>query len=363
MIYSFSRLKCYEQCPAAFYKKYVLGLPEQPSEAMILGKATHKAIEHYLNGDDIKSTVYKAITDKLTPIKYEDVLKLAGHPEVENMRSNQLKKVEQHFQLPLDDQNSPVIQGYIDLWWEGFLEITLVDWKTHHKKYQPKDNHQLGLYAWALSQITGKNLIRGCLVFLRYGQTNCYEIAEYDQNDMEGARLWALTLANMIEAGLNKILTLKHLSHHSVFPANPGTHCEHCSYANICRDEAEVGRIILPDNLVNKEDAEATGREIIRLEKVLELLKCKLKNWVNNNGPVQIDDQEFKLCPSISWHFPPDKLRELCQALGEDGFNPWEILSIGSTKLKKLNLPDKKLAEYGKKKETTSFRKVKIETA
>jgi len=359
IIYSYSRLKKYEECPAAFYRKYVQELPEVPSEVAVLGKAVHKAIQHRLNGVDVKSAVYKAITKAEAPVSYDEVFKFVSHPEVENMLKNNIKKVEHHFQLPLDGPNSPVIQGYIDLWWEDFLEVTLLDWKTHRKKYTPKSNHQLGLYAWALSQITGKKQIKGCLVFLRYGQTNCYEIVDYDHNDMEAARSWALNLANKIEAAFKKLFTIKHLSYLYVFPANPGTHCEHCSYAALCRDESAASNVILPNTLVTLEDAEALGREIIRLEKVLEEMKCKLKNWVNKNGPVKIDDQEFKLCPSVSWHFPPDKLQELCQALGEDGVNPWEVLSIGSTKLKKLNWPEERLAEFGKKKETARFRRVK----
>ncbi len=111
---------------------------------------------------------------------------------------------------------------------------------------------------------------------------------------------------------------------------------------------------------INHQTAKATGKELIRLEKALDDLKVRLKEWVVVNGPVRIGDEEFKLCPSISWQFTPDKLRELCRVLSNDGVNPWGVLSIGSTKLKNLKWPENRLAKYGKKKENTTFRKVKI---
>ncbi len=313
MIYSYSRLKKYEDCPSAFFRKYVLGLSEIPGEAAILGKATHRAIELRLLGNSLRNSVDLALSEAEMPVNRDDIIKFITHPKVENMRKNSLKKVEYHFELPLEKNNpsSPIIQGYIDLWWEDFLEVSLLDWKTNRKKYSPRANHQLGLYAWALNQITGNKHINAALVFLRYNTMNCCEIKDYSLNDMEEARNWALSLANKIEASLkeffaksHKIETpffsnndadtptdaavgmgtnvgfspnkdvgasychgdipslnpgffsnnnkdaplqefspVKYLSdlsnpyHQEIFPATPGSHCNHCSYAILCQNE------------------------------------------------------------------------------------------------------------------------------
>jgi len=148
-----------------------------------------------MHGESINVAVDTALSTAELPVDRNEVLKLASHPEVKNMQINSLKQIEYHFELPLDgplngpinEIKSPIIQGYIDLWWEDFLEDTVLDWKTNRKKYTPKANHQLGLYAWALNQITGKERITASLVFLRYGQTNCYEIEQYGLEDMEEA--------------------------------------------------------------------------------------------------------------------------------------------------------------------------------
>jgi len=370
LIYSYSRLKKYDECPAQFYRRYILELPEILSEASALGKAVHKAIELRLKGYTLDESVGMALSEAELPVNRDEVIAFVTHPEVENMCRNNLRQVEYHFDLPLEKDNpaSPIIQGYIDLCWEDFLEVNLLDWKTSRKKYSPTANHQLGLYAWALSQITGSKHINSSLVFLRYGAVNCYEVADYGFDDMEGARNWALYLANKIEADLEKLYAEKYLSDlsnlsnlvypssHYLFPITPGGHCKQCSYAVQCQDAHPQ----TPAVINTYQDAETLGKEIIRLESALDVLKARLKEWVISNGPVQVGSEEFKLCPSISWYFTPDKLRELCQALGEDGVNPWNILSIGSTKLRKINWPEERLADYGKRKETTSFRKVKI---
>jgi len=363
LIYSYSRLKKYDECPAQFYCRYILELPETPSEAAVLGKAVHKAIELRLKGYTLDESVNMALSEAELPVNRAEVIALTTHPEVENMCKNNLWQVEYHFELPLqkDSPASPIIQGYIDLWWEDFLEVNLLDWKTNRIKHPPQANRQLGLYAWALNQLTGQNHINASLVFLRCGATNCYETKDYGSNDIEEARNWALNLANNIETALKKIHYEKYISDlypiiNNNFPATPGGHCKHCSYAVQCQDAQPK----TPAIINTYQDAETLGKEIIRLESALEALKALLKEWVIANGPVQVDSEEFKLCPSISWYFTPDKLRELCQALGEDGINPWDVLSIGSSKLKKLNWSEERLAEYGKRKETTSFRKVKI---
>ena len=61
MIYSYSRLKRYADCPAAFQYKYLYEMAEAPTEPLILGKTIHTAIQLYLSGADIQTAVDSAI--------------------------------------------------------------------------------------------------------------------------------------------------------------------------------------------------------------------------------------------------------------------------------------------------------------
>ncbi|MGB9804544.1 RecB family exonuclease, partial [Desulfofundulus sp.] len=155
MIFSYSRLAKYKECPWAFYKKYILELPEEPTEAQEQGKAVHRVIQEVLTDSSatLADAAVRACAEAVLPLDPETVMELAKHPAVEQVRELALVggHVEEHFELPLDGPGSPVLQGYIDLWWEDPAGATLIDWKTNRATYNPRDNHQLGLYAWSIN--------------------------------------------------------------------------------------------------------------------------------------------------------------------------------------------------------------------
>src|SRR4030095_14298993 len=51
MRYSYSSIKKYLECPAAFKYSYILKLPEEPNAAMLRGTRLHKLAEDYMNAD------------------------------------------------------------------------------------------------------------------------------------------------------------------------------------------------------------------------------------------------------------------------------------------------------------------------
>lgn len=369
MLFSYSRLKRFEECPRAFYKKYVLEVPEKPAENTETGKAVHQVISELLTGvitpEETGTAVQRVISGAPVPIDGKTVLELVSHPMVASLIDLAVAegRVEDHFELPLDGPGSPVIQGYIDLWWRDPSKPVLVDWKTNHKPYGPLDTHQLGIYSWAVAQMTGVEQVVGHLVFLRFiNEKRCFT---YGPEEMGAARMWALTLANDIEARLAE-MSLLGTGPDELFPAQPGKQCRWCSYAEECLKQAENGRsgaVTAPaEGIKTAEEAEAIAAEIFRLEKALSDMKGMLKDWVQNNGPVRVGSQEFRMCPTVSWSFPPEKLKEFCAALNNAGLNPWEYLTIGSSQLKKIGWAEEDLSRFGKKKETVSFRQVKAES-
>ena len=94
----------------------------------------------------------------------EELSDLVSHAPIQNMGETEI-----HFQLPLsDEKSSPIIQGYIDLVSPDGSRI--VDWKTNRVRYDVRDNHQVGLYAWAIGQLRNQSYVEGSLFFLRFSR-------------------------------------------------------------------------------------------------------------------------------------------------------------------------------------------------
>jgi len=353
VIYSFSRLQLYERCPASFYYKYLLDLPEPPSEPLVLGKAVHSAIQRYLGGDDMETALQSSVDEATLPLDPEEVHSLASHPAVMSVMGG---SIEQHFMLPLDDSGSIFLQGYIDFWHTDNARVALIDWKTNRSPYLPQNNQQLGLYAWALGQLTGADEVHGELIFLRYSYSTMRYNHTYALQDMSKAREWALGLALEIEAKLAQMnIAANTVPDTILFPDRPGVHCQHCGYAEICIRSVKVDPVVIYDAPA----ATKLAREVIRLEAALSDYKDHLKTWVKTNGDVSVDDSVFTFIPLSSWHFSDAKLRELCTELENRSIDYWQYLSMTAAQLKKAGLSDDEVSMFGTRRETKTFRLIK----
>jgi hypothetical protein len=108
------------------------------------------------------------------------------------------------------------------------------------------------------------------------------------------------------------------------------------------------------------EEAVRVAQEIERLEAVVKAMKESLKKFVEETGqPVETVDQVWWWVESETWKFAPEKLKEFCQELAIEGVNPWELLAITTTNLKKTGWSDEALSRFGEKRVTKSFRAVK----
>ena len=97
------------------------------------------------------------------------------------------------------------------------------------------------------------------------------------------------------------------------------------------------------------------GREIERVESALKAMKADLKAFVDGNGPVDTGDVICDYSISASWSFNEDGLKELAQNMVLEGVNPWKVLNITASNLKKLGWDDNVVAKMGEKKETRRF--------
>ncbi|WP_245001163.1 RecB family exonuclease [Caldalkalibacillus thermarum] len=229
LIFSFSRLSLYEQCPYRFYLKYIEEREEPVTKPLALGKAVHKAIEKIIAGDSFEEAVTAGIieVDFHPEVEREEIEKLVQKAPVQP----DMGKTEVHFELPLAPfPSAPRIQGYIDLIVDGENETAFVDWKTNWKTYDVFATMQMPLYAWAISEMRGLEEVEGNLYFLRFGQ-KCGHT--FTIEEMENARQWALEQAREIEDHLF-LLELESEKVDRIFPAKPSSACQHCPFVMEC---------------------------------------------------------------------------------------------------------------------------------
>ncbi|WP_019156931.1 PD-(D/E)XK nuclease family protein [Robertmurraya massiliosenegalensis] len=233
MVYSFSRLTLYEECPYRFYLRYIAEEFEPTTLPLAFGKAIHKAIELILTGSNLDEALLIADMESELVLDHAELRALVEKAPIQ--KGEGLKEgveVEKYFKLPLsDDPNAPFIQGYIDLVREIFGTVEFLDWKSNRVKYKPADTKQLSLYAWALSELFKTENIVGDLFFLRYFK-RARERQTFTISDMENARAWAEKTATEIEDKLE--LMDKGEPIETLFPFKPNPHCKHCSFAANC---------------------------------------------------------------------------------------------------------------------------------
>lgn len=235
MIFSFSRLNTYQDCPYRFYRKYILGYQEEITLPLALGKAVHKTLEDKIKGVNHDEAVLNGLieSDFHPEVEANEIDKMTRYVDLPSLHNG---KVEYYFKIPLDDSpNSPLIQGFIDYVTNDGSVI--VDWKSNRKMYHPLHNHQLGLYSWAINQILGAREVRATLHFLRFrrDQTHIYQTA-----DMEYSRLWALSLSNEINDKVAELKVKGDEKAGEIFPSRSSSRCEHCPFAMDCFNEFGV---------------------------------------------------------------------------------------------------------------------------
>ena len=105
----------------------------------------------------------------------------------------------------------------------------------------------------------------------------------------------------------------------------------------------------------NLDQAIKLGREIERVESALKAMKADLKSFVDVNGPVDTGDVIWDYSVSASWQFDEKGMKEVAQNMVLEGVNPWKMLNITASNLKKMGWDDAVIAKMGEKKETRRF--------
>lgn len=226
MIFSFSRLSLYEQCPFRFYQKYVLQKDEAVTLPLALGKAVHKAIESEIRGEARDQAIMKGFieSDFHEELTYKDISDLVERAPIKK----NMGETETYFKLPLSsEKNAPMLQGYVDV---VQPRGSIVDWKTNRIPYDVKESHQVALYAWAISQLKNLKTVRGSYYFLRFRRESSFL---FTHKEMEEARLWALKKSNEIKEKMDLYYFFPE-KYKDIYPAKPSRFCNHCPFSAEC---------------------------------------------------------------------------------------------------------------------------------
>jgi hypothetical protein len=130
--WSYSSLKTYEKCPAAWRYSYMLGLKGEESSAMIRGSRLHADCENYLKGD------FTVVPWELTKVgKALDEMKQRGAKSEETWLLNREWE-------PVNDPAEAWIKSIVDVHWVEGNILQIIDFKSG-KEY-PEHRDQLELY-------------------------------------------------------------------------------------------------------------------------------------------------------------------------------------------------------------------------
>lgn len=236
-VFSYSRLKLFEDCPYRWFLKYVERIEQDDVLPLMLGKAVHAAIESKMNGLSDKDALLNGWEEvdyfDFDLHEYERLFQNANVQRGEALNDN--VEVERHFTIHLDGDDSPRLQGYIDVIRTLFGAYEIIDWKTNRVIYEPMDNMQLALYAWAISKTHNVTDVTGTLFFLRFYREK-RKSKLFRSEEMESARKWALDIANAVTQGLDD-----YFNHDKpmgdCFPAKAHSGCATCPFADRCLNE------------------------------------------------------------------------------------------------------------------------------
>jgi putative RecB family exonuclease len=334
--YSYSRLNLFENCPAAFCKKYVEKVPEAPSEALATGNLVHKIIAAYsrhclsqgLESDitAMPGIVRQCFYDQpcgLASDRYPEVLALAQQwADTHTVPLATLVGIEEWMEAWLANRKY-LFRGIIDrLEIDGTTAI-ITDWKTDwqlRSQAEVERDFQLAVYAWLVSREYPQ--VDRFVVKLDFVRYNVVRQAELDMGRVAQVEGQILGLIGQVEQAIKS----------GKFPPKPGHYCAWCGYSQQCPAAKNIPDDVRP--ITSAEDARRVAEELAVLERQIAVRKEALKAWCNQNGPVKVN--------GLVWGFhlvesrTIEDVSEFVRLMNEAGVDPRPYLTVNGTKAKKI---------------------------
>ena len=202
MIYSYSSVKMYEQCPRKFKFSKIDKLADSSGEAANRGKLIHAEIEALLNGGlPVFSDEVFYLEDKLS--KWIN-LKAASEMSI---------AVDDNFNAVMYSDPTAKFRGVIDLYYEQGLEATIIDFKTgKHRDY----SDQVTVYAaMVMSCKPHIDYVKTAIEFIDLAKTDEYKLIT--RSDLP---MLQLQLKNRLKA----------VEKDKIYAPNPSYLCNYCHY-------------------------------------------------------------------------------------------------------------------------------------
>lgn len=181
MIFRYSMLDAYTQCPLKFKHDYLEEkVTQKESLALKFGSALHLAFkEHYDGGSalDTFGMYWNSIKiEGKERYSWDDLNKLANEDFIPNfikLHAKKITPIEKELEISIPFLDSHTLQGTIDLVCEVDGKLSILDYKTSSQPYKASKiirNPQMYIYAYLYYKKTGKlpeQLIYK--VFVKYG--------------------------------------------------------------------------------------------------------------------------------------------------------------------------------------------------
>lgn len=359
--YSFSKLEMYEKCAWAYKKVYIERIPRAESEALIIGKQCHAIVaeylEHLIQQNLATDWEWAPLAKNITPdvlqiwerFRESFVLPPMEDPRVEirlaftrNWHPTEFFAPDAYFRMVID--------------WafrQGDLGI-IQDWKTNYVIPQTVEKDlQLLTYGWGLKEAlypeVQEVLLR--LHFLRYSKER--EIL-LTSEELSGVPDMLTTRIEVIEAD-------------TTFSPTPGSFCGWCGVTAHCPVMAEA---LVPMEVLapaTREQAEKAASLLLTLQRMEKDLAVRLKEWVRENGPIQVGDLIYGPASITSYNLDAQQIVQTLMEAGLSREEIWPLVAINKTSLerglKRLNRKNllEVLLSTGKSSisERVDFRKVR----
>lgn len=364
--YSFSRLDLFGRCPLAYKKIYLDKIPRGTSDALITGSTVHEVVAAYLehliqNSLDTDwewagKQGWTGVPDDVPEIWerfYNNFILPPGMdaPEVEKRLAFTKNWLPTEFFA--DDA---YFRAVVDLTYrQGGLAV-ITDWKSNRAVPATVEKDlQLRIYGWAVRQTLYPDaeeiLLR--LHFLRYGAER--EIM-LDPGDLD-------TVPAELEAKIAIIEGTKH------FDPTPGSFCGWCGMTAHCPVMAQA---LVPVEVLapaTREQAEKAATLLLTLQNLEKELGARLKQWVRDQGAIQVGDLVYGPSIATSYDLDPRAVVQFLLEAGLERETVWPLLNLTKTglerglkKLRRQELLGQVLANAtAKTTERIDFRKAKEE--
>lgn len=357
VVYSFSQINLYEQCPRKYQYRYLDSL-ERAFEAtpdLILGSSVHGALEWLYQQVNVFNPPIKAdllgkfhelrknaVAEEAEKLKYkgdqheEDYLRRGEHylseyfDQHSPFETGKVVATELQLSFNLQEKDEPwgeqKFRGIIDRLDKEGESFVINDYKTNkHLPPEEKDEYreQLTLYAYGVMQKYGKYLkgLKARLHYLHFELCDEWEIT--DEVLAPVLTKYRTAIRNIEEARFNYNMGIE-----NAFPTKKNSYCKYCEYQQLCPlwkhlnfgDEVVEGDELWASTIKKLVDRYAElAREGTEITREKESLKELLVSYAEKGNFEQLFGEESKLGLKKSDMYAAKDKQELQHFLAEVG--------------------------------------------